>query len=133
MIVADTNLISYLVIPTEYSQLASEVYLKDSNWIAPPLWRSEMVSILYQNIKVGRLDKEQAIAVYIRASNLVTEEVSPPIAGIIEAFSNYALSPYDAEFAALAIENNIKLVSNDRKLIKHSGGWALGLQDFVGN
>jgi hypothetical protein len=46
MIVADSNLIAYLLIPGGKSLLADEVFVKDSEWAIPLIYRSEMRNIL---------------------------------------------------------------------------------------
>ena len=46
MIVADTNTIAYLYLPSDYSDDVETLLLKDSHWIAPLLWRSELRNIL---------------------------------------------------------------------------------------
>jgi hypothetical protein len=40
MIIADTNIISYLFLPTVYFERASQLYKKEAEWVAPGLWRS---------------------------------------------------------------------------------------------
>jgi len=37
MIVADTNIISYLFLPTVYSERASQLYKEEAEWAAPSL------------------------------------------------------------------------------------------------
>ena len=46
MIVADTNVISYLLLPTGFSEQASQLYRIDPDWAAPELWRSEFRNVL---------------------------------------------------------------------------------------
>lgn len=46
MIVADTNIISYLFLPTAYSAKTSRLYLQEAEWAAPSLWRSEFRNVL---------------------------------------------------------------------------------------
>ena len=46
MIVADSNLIAYLLIPGDKSALADEVLLKDADWAVPSICRSEVRNIL---------------------------------------------------------------------------------------
>jgi predicted nucleic acid-binding protein len=54
MIVADTNLIVYLLVSGEFTDSAKAVRLADSAWIAPGLWRSKfcnVVSLYTTNLK----------------------------------------------------------------------------------
>jgi predicted nucleic acid-binding protein len=46
MIVVDSNLIAYFLIPGERSDEAERVLQKDSEWVVPLLWRSEFRNIL---------------------------------------------------------------------------------------
>lgn len=46
MIVADTNIIGYLFLPTMYSDKTSQLYRIDPDWAAPELWRSEFRNVL---------------------------------------------------------------------------------------
>lgn len=46
MIVADTNIISYLLLPTTYSESVDAVFKLDSKWVAPLLWKSEFRNVL---------------------------------------------------------------------------------------
>ena len=57
MIVGDTNIISYLFLPTVYSERASQLYKIDLEWAVPSLWRSEFrnVRALYLQQKIVRL------------------------------------------------------------------------------
>lgn len=46
MIVADTNIISHLFLPTDYTEKARQFYRQDPEWIAPELWRSEFRNVI---------------------------------------------------------------------------------------
>ena len=48
MIVVDSNIIAYWLLPGEKMAEAESVWQKDSNWIVPPLWKSEFRNILAQ-------------------------------------------------------------------------------------
>jgi len=41
MIVVNTNVIAYLLLPGEWTQSAEALLEHESIWVAPPLWRSE--------------------------------------------------------------------------------------------
>jgi len=53
VIVADTNLIAYLVIHSEFTSLAERVLALDGEWAAPLLWRSEFRNLLARYLRRG--------------------------------------------------------------------------------
>ena len=46
MIIADTNLLSYLYFDSLHSEEVSLIHEKDPDWACPVLWRSEFVSVV---------------------------------------------------------------------------------------
>lgn len=46
MIVVDTNIIGYLFLASPRSTEAEQAFLKDPQWAAPILWRSELRNVL---------------------------------------------------------------------------------------
>ena len=52
MIVADSSLIAPCVVPGEMTKLALAVYSRDSEWVAPPLWRSEVSNVLATQMRL---------------------------------------------------------------------------------
>jgi len=46
MIPVDANILAYYFIESSFTELARQVFAKDKEWIVPPLWRHEFISIL---------------------------------------------------------------------------------------
>jgi hypothetical protein len=46
MIVADTNLLVYLLLPGDRTGKVQQFDLRDPAWVAPLLWRSELIKVL---------------------------------------------------------------------------------------
>lgn len=117
MIVADTNLIAYLYLPGRYSEAAETILLKDPDWAAPRLWRSEFRNILATYMRQGSLSLDDAISIFRRAESLVADnefDVSSP--AVLQLAKESGCSAYDCEFVALARHLRTRLVSADAKL-----------------
>lgn len=91
MIVADTNIISYLFLPTAYSAKASQLYRHDADWAAPSLWRSEFrnVPALYLRQKIITL--AEALLIQEEAESLMAdhefEVISLPVLTLVDSSS----------------------------------------------
>ena len=117
MIVADTNLVAYLVIPGINTPAAEKVRSKESQWIAPPLLRYELMNVVTQAFRQGQVDRDAAAKAFRRGLSLVTLEDIPtdPIT-TLNLVASSGCSPYDLEFVRLAMEHDAKLVTQDGKL-----------------
>lgn len=63
MIVVDTNIIAYLYLQGEHTVQAEKVLQKDSEWMAPPLWRSEFRNVLAFYLRQENLSLDDARAI----------------------------------------------------------------------
>ena len=130
MIVADTNLIAYLLMPGPRADAAKAVYDHDHEWVAPRLWRSEFRSVLVQHLRHSGLARALADEAWATASALITEREPPPEAVLDTALAG-PLSAYDAEFAALAMQLGVSLVTDDKRLRAAVPTIAVSLDEFV--
>lgn len=118
MIVADTNIISYLFLPTEFSDKASRLYKSDPDWAAPILWRSEFRNVLALYLRQKIITLPEALAIQEEAEGLMAErEFSVPSASVLSLADSSKCSAYDCEFVALAKQLSIKLVTGDKKIL----------------
>lgn len=119
MIVVDTNLIGYLVIPGEQTDEAERVLVKDPDWVAPRLWRSELRNVLALYLRQGLLDLEDAVAVMDQAERLMAgREGRTSSLPVLALAQRSGRSAYDCEFVALASELGVPLVTADRQLVR---------------
>ncbi len=134
MMVVDTNIIAYLFISGEFSEHAENVLLKDPQWAAPLLWRSELRSVLSQYIRKEFLSLEDAADIMENASQLMENneyDVNSRLVLTLADESN--LSAYDCEFIALAKDLNAKLVTADQKIAEIFPEHTLALRNFIGD
>jgi len=131
VIVADTNLIAYLLIPGDKTVWAERVYARDANWHVPRLWRSELrnVLMLYVRNSMMTLDKAtQMISFAERRFGVGADVVSAEVLALA-AESN--CSAYDCEFIALAKSRQTLLVTSDKKVLRAFPELAVSPENFM--
>ena len=132
MIVADTNLIAYLVIRSQFTSDAVGVLLTDDEWIAPPLWRSEFRNVLSLHVRHSGMPLRKAIGIARDAERVVKDwEGELDSAEILRLADETGCAAYDCEFAAVAVASGCPLVTNDRKVLAAFPGTAVGIADFA--
>lgn len=73
MIVVDTNTIAYFYIQGPRTGQAEKVWTKDSEWIAPSIWRSEFISVLALCFRQGTVSFDDALLIAEEAQLLMQE------------------------------------------------------------
>lgn len=119
MIVVDTNIITYLYLPTEHTELAERLLTQDPDWIAPPLWRSELRNVLAHYLRKNLLTFDAAFAIQTEAEALLSErEYEPDSYAVLRLVEESDCSAYDCQFVALAKRLGTRLVTMDKKILK---------------
>jgi predicted nucleic acid-binding protein len=96
VIVADANVVAYLLLPGERTAEAEAVYRKDPEWVVPVVCLSELRSVLMQ---------------YLREA-----EVESP--RVLELAASSKCSSYDCEYVALAEVVGVRLVTTDGPVLR---------------
>lgn len=118
MIVVDSNVLVYLYLPTGLTAHAEKLRMKEPEWVAPRLWRSEMRNALSLYIRNKLLTLEQAYRIQISAETLLADaEFEVPSFEILQLVGESTCSAYDCEFVALAKRLGVKLVTSDKKIL----------------
>ncbi len=133
MIVADSNLIAYLLIPGDRTKVSEEVLRRDSHWAVPLLWRSEFRNILTLYMRQEGIVVAQAKITMSKAERLVSDrEYAVNSEAVLDFLQKTALSAYDAEFVVLAQHFDTKVVTTDSKLLKEAPDRAVSPEGFLG-
>ena len=132
MIVADVNLLAYLLISGEHTEKATAVLRRDPEWAFPYLWRSEFRNILALHIQHRNMSLSDATLLWDGAESLARhhEYAVDPLA-ILKWVSRRPLSAYDAEYVALAQHLKVPLVTFDQKLQGAAPKVALSAKEFL--
>jgi predicted nucleic acid-binding protein len=118
VIVVDTNIIAYLLIPGPWTEAAEDLLQSEPVWAAPPLWRSELRNILAGYLRRGTLSFEQTVALQSTAESLLAgHETSVDSRAVLELVRGSNCTAYECEFVALARQSGSVLYTLDAKLL----------------
>jgi predicted nucleic acid-binding protein len=119
VIVVDTNVLAYAVLPGDSSTLVDRVAAHDPDWIAPPFWRLELANLLATAIRARGLSLDGAVAAFSYAERLVSDaDLDPSIDERLEMATRGGVSAYDAEFVLVAEKLDLLLITADRRLAR---------------
>lgn len=132
MIVVDTSVIAYFMIPGDHTASAVQVRAEDPDWIAPSLWLSEFRNVLRNYLRAGTLRVESAVEIVVMAEKLMAgRSTGVDSAAVLVAASSLNCTAYDAEFVVLARAAGVRLVTTDRVLLDGIPETAVHPDDFV--
>ena len=133
MIVADANLVLYLLIPGTRTAEADAVYRYDPVWVVPPLCLSEVRNVVLRYLRSAALSLADAERIVARAEGLLT--VNPTgvnSAAVLLLAHQSGCSAYDCEYVALAEELGVPLVTSDQALRLAFGSSTRTPAEFLG-
>lgn len=132
MIVADTTLIAHLYIDGDFSLMARQVFQRDSDWIAPAVWRSEFRNVLANHLRVGMISIEQAkLAMNSAEYQLNDGTYQVQSDAVLDLVATTKHSAYDCEFVVLAQARGTRVVTSDRRMLKIFPSVAISPAEFV--
>ncbi len=132
MIVVDTNLLVYLLVPSILTAQAEGVFDQDSEWITPLLWRSEFRSALVGLIRQRNLTLEMAREIAHEAESWMSGREYPANTDrVLRLAATSVCSSYDCEFVAVAQDLAVPLVTADRQIVKAFPETAVSLDRFL--
>ena len=119
MIVVDTNVLAYLLLPFEHSPQADKLFKRDPEWAAPILWRSEFRNLLGGYLRRKTLGFDDTLRVQAQAEALLAgNEHEVDSRRVLELVRDSDCSAYGCEFVALAAQLDVKVVTMDKKMLK---------------
>lgn len=132
MIVADVNLLAYLLLGGPERAIAQRVFERDPCWAAPLLWRSEFRSVLAAFMRHRGLSVSDAWRAHGLADQLLAgHEYSVPGERVLALVEASPCSAYECEYVALAEELGVPLVTADRQVLRAFPDQAISPKAFV--
>lgn len=132
MIVVDTNVVAYLLIPGKQTEFARKLFVRDPIWAAPLLWRSEFRSVLTGYIRQQTLPADYARELMDAAIDLFGGREFPvESASVFDLVRRSQCSAYDCEFVAIARDLDIPLLTWDKALLRDFPAIAVSAADYL--
>ena len=131
MIVVDTNVIAYLLIMGDKTDLAQRTYRNEPGWVVPSLWRHEFLNVLATFVQHGGGGLEDAIGIWSQSLRLFARnEREFDLTQALLLASQHGISAYDAQYVALAIDLQAPFVTEDRRLLRLFPELAVSMNSF---
>jgi predicted nucleic acid-binding protein len=119
MLVADTNVLIELFLPSPSSQVVLACRDADDDWRLPSLWMHEFRHVLLKYLRAGRLDLSIALNHLVVAERkFLPRTIAIANAEALQLAHQVGCSSYDAEFVVLAQQLACPLLTFDRKLLQ---------------
>ena len=119
MIVVDTNVLAYLMLPYDCSAQADALFKRDPEWAAPILWRSEFRNLLAGYLRRKTLTLDEVLKVQREAEALLAgNEHEVDSRSVLELVRDSDCSAYDCEFVVLAARLGVKVVTMDTTMLR---------------
>ena len=131
MIVVDAEVLISLTLVRPQTAMAREAFLKDPDWAAPPLWRSDFRGQLWKHLRANRITATQAHRAFDAAQAVIAgNEPEPDLSHLLTLAQSHTLEVYDAEYVAVARALGVPYVTTDEDLAKGCPGDVVLLRDF---
>jgi predicted nucleic acid-binding protein len=132
VIVVDTNVIAYLLLPGDQTEAARAALGFDAAWAAPLLWRSEFRNVLALYLRQRHLTVADALEVQSAAEEIMAgREYTVESAAVLPLAAASGRSAYDCEFVAVARALDVPFVTSDRQLLASFPETAVALSSFA--
>lgn len=132
MLVVDTNIISYLFLPNEYTKYSEALIEIDDHWCAPLLWRSELRNVLTLYLSKDIIDLTTAMDIQNQAEMILSgNEFQVNSNKVLSLAKTSGCTAYDCEFIALAQSLDILLITTDRQLLKAFSDFTITAKNYV--
>jgi predicted nucleic acid-binding protein len=133
MIAVDANVLMPLLREDALTKIAQSVRAADREWVMPSLLKIEVVNALLNEIKAGYLTLEGAVQAVGTAGELTAEArvQDPALKEILVTARQSGLTAYDATYVVLARSLGVRLVTEDKQILRACSDVARSMKQFL--
>lgn len=132
MIVADINLIIYLLVKSPFTAQARRAFERDSDWVVPSMWRHEFINVMATSAREKKFSINDACEKILIADRLVTER-KDPLADeeVIRLAVDHRIATYDCVYVLLGRRLGVRVVTQDRGMLSRFADTCVSITDFA--
>ncbi len=132
MIVVDANILAYFLLPGPRNERAEALQRRDPEWATPFLCLSELRNIVLGFLRRRQLSGAEALEVVTRAEEILSgREYTVSSERVLALAATSGCTAYDCEYAALAEDLRVPLVTSDRQILRAFPRTAISLEEAV--
>lgn len=118
MIVVDVTVLAYFLIDGDETASVVRLRRQEPDWIAPNLWHSELMNVLWKYVRRGDFGLDIAIEHITFAEGVLGPRIFALRAEeVLPLAVSSGCSAYDCQYVALAKRLGIPLVTHDTRII----------------
>ncbi len=118
MIIVDANVITHMILKGDFSKDCGELFIMDSDWAAPRLWRDEVSNVLVTYERGGLISRKESLLAFSDAEAVMgANDFDVKIERVLTVAHQTGCSGYDSQYIALAEDLGLKLYTYDRKVL----------------
>lgn len=132
MLLVDTNILLALLVDSDWSQDARELYARDADWRSESHALVELGNVLTRYVRVRKITVPQAVTALEEAEALIGKGIcTVSHSTALETAVKEGVSAYDARFLCAARLLGVPLVTEDVKLRKAAPDLTCSLTDAL--
>jgi len=132
MIVTDANVIMALCVPGPNTNAVEDLKRADPDWIAPDLWRAEVLNALCTQVRTARMSLTEAASAFGIAERAVRTYSAALDAGeLLRSAAQTGCSGYDTHYILLAENLDVKLITYDQQVLNKCSARAMTPDQFL--
>jgi predicted nucleic acid-binding protein len=122
LFVVDASVAVKWILPEEHSDAARELLAGEHELIAPPLISTEIAHVLLKSVRRKELTRARAANALAQIERwLQTLEFEGAWGRLFSLAERCQISAYDANYVALALELDVRLITADQRLVRALG------------
>ena len=119
MVTVDANIVLPLVVETDNTEMAKQLFARDFHWVSEAFVMIELSNILATFERVGRISRQNAIAALRLGREIIdSNTVEVDHEDVLEVAMRYKITGYDARYIAVVEQLGTQLITEDKRLRK---------------